>query len=443
MRYKIIGLLWVSLCVKLIAQTDPPYANLPATAQNVVQAEYFFDADPEFGNGTPIALSAAQNLPALAASLDISALSNGIHRLYVRTRNAAGEWSFTQAHIFLKDFNAAYPSVSAAQNLVKAEYFFDADPGFGNGTAAVPTGDDNFANFVVATNTSNLSRGIHRLYVRVLNQEGAWSVSNSRSILVDADEAYPNASAPLGNITRVEYFLNNDPGFGNGIPLSITPSPSLPNLSFNADLSALGVGNHTLFVRSLDDWSVTYAHAFTKNSVALPLELLSFQAKYSEGKVTLNWQTVQEQNVANFEIHRSQNGRFWENIGNVKPNNQLILSHYSFMDNSPLQGISYYKLKLVDENKSYAWSKVENVINIDNNSKIEIFPNPIVNELVVNLSEPSNVQFQIFNALGTLLMDKRLSQAQETIDMTHLPSGVYVIRFSGGTSFFTKKITKL
>jgi hypothetical protein len=73
--------------------------------------------------------------------------------------------------------------------------------------------------------------------------------------------------APLpgaADILQVEYYLDTDPGYGNGTQVAITPSDSL-NLSFSADLSDLEPGIHVLYARALDDssrWSLARSHPF-------------------------------------------------------------------------------------------------------------------------------------------------------------------------------------
>ncbi|WP_315817684.1 hypothetical protein [Paraflavitalea speifideaquila] len=101
----------------------------------MVAAEYFIDTDPGTGNGTAIPLTPGADLNNLPATVNVNGLTNGTHRLYMRTRSAEGRWSLTAVKEFVIDFDLAYPTApAAAQNLVAAEYFVDTDPGTGNGT---------------------------------------------------------------------------------------------------------------------------------------------------------------------------------------------------------------------------------------------------------------------------------------------------------------------
>jgi len=69
------------------------------------------------------------------------------------------------------------------------------------------------------------------------------------------------------NITRVEYYIDTDPGYGKGTALSIVPAKNLPNLSFNIDLTPLYEGVHFAAVRSQDAngaWSLDSKYLFLK-----------------------------------------------------------------------------------------------------------------------------------------------------------------------------------
>ncbi|MCD4736110.1 MAG: hypothetical protein K8R53_08715, partial [Bacteroidales bacterium] len=59
--------------------------------------------------------------------------------------------------------------------------------------------------------------------------------------------------ATAQNIIKVEYFINNDPGYGNGFNIPVNPAPVIDNISFSADISGLSNGFHHLYVRSKDE----------------------------------------------------------------------------------------------------------------------------------------------------------------------------------------------
>lgn len=142
---------------------------------------------------------------------------------------------------------ASVSHLSTAQGDIQAyEYFIDdGDLGVGANTAvAITQGANITESFVVPT--SALPVGFHTLHIRVQDLGGVWSMQESRSFYVSASNLTTQA-----NVADVEYFVDTDPGYGNGTSLgpfasaTITINPTIPT-------SALAAGFHVLYVRALD-----------------------------------------------------------------------------------------------------------------------------------------------------------------------------------------------
>lgn len=246
-----------------IAKIQPVFGN-PNVVGNIVQAEYFYDNDPGMGFGTNIPLTAATNIMSMTFSADVSALSNGMHTLFIRTRDASGKWSITNNLSFAK---VQLPSgnPNSLSNIVKAEYFYDTDPGHGMATNIPVTSATNITSLVVNADVSSLATGMHTMYVRTMDATGKWSVSNNI--------VFAKVQPPLGNpntaavVNKMEYFYNTDPGFGNGVDVPVTAAGNISGLVFNADVTTLPSGFHTLYLRSRDAqgrWSITHSFQFSR-----------------------------------------------------------------------------------------------------------------------------------------------------------------------------------
>lgn len=148
-------------------------------AANVNKAEYFVDTDPGFGNATDVPVTAGTNIANVAIPIDISSLSKGLHIIFLRTKDLNGKWSLTNRWLFFKDI--------AQDNVQSGEYFFDTDPGFGNG-AAIPFGTGlgtNVADFSFGAPLNSLPNGLHYLFVRTREVNGKWSLTNVIQFLKD------------------------------------------------------------------------------------------------------------------------------------------------------------------------------------------------------------------------------------------------------------------
>lgn len=265
MKSFFMSILFAGMLIYANAQ-DPDYPASPAAVQNIIAAECFVDTDPGIGMATAVPVTAAVNISNAAATINLTGLSNGFHRLYLRTKNAEGRWSITESKDFIYDFNPVYTTTPAAQNVVAAEYYIDNDPGFGVATPISITAAVNISNAPVTVNTAGLSNGVHRLFIRARSAEGKWSLTEVKDFIVDFDFAYPAVPAVLQNIVAAEYFINTDPGQGNGTPIAITPGTDISDIAVVVNTSALSPAttNH-LFIRTKNAagyWSIANEKTF-------------------------------------------------------------------------------------------------------------------------------------------------------------------------------------
>ncbi|MDF1549785.1 MAG: hypothetical protein P1P88_18295, partial [Bacteroidales bacterium] len=219
-------------------------------AQQVVDAEYFFDTDPGIGNGTTISFTVADTAT-FTTSLSIAGLSKGFHKIYIRFKDDNEKWSLYEGHTFY--IEPEFTATSASQ-LVAAEYFFDTDPGIGNGTS-IDFSPDDTVNITTNVSIAGLTKGFHKLFVRYKDDISKWSLYEGRTFYVEKE----NADVKATEVVAMEYFVDEDPGQGNGIPYSITSGATL-DMVFEEAMTGLPIGNHTISIRVKDDlgnWSIT------------------------------------------------------------------------------------------------------------------------------------------------------------------------------------------
>ena len=137
--------------------------------------------------------------------------------------------------------------VFAQSNIVEIEYFFDVDPGFGNGVSVAVT-PNNTVSAQFTADVSGLPPGLHNLYVRARDELGRWGIVQSKPIIVQRFDA----NDPSLNILDVEYFFDIDPGFGSGTILDFVYDSEV-ELAENIDLSGLSTGLHRIYVRGKDN----------------------------------------------------------------------------------------------------------------------------------------------------------------------------------------------
>lgn len=221
---------------RLITLAAMLFFILAAGAQNISRAEYFFDSDPGVGNGTPITVLAPGTSVNINTNISIAALGTGFHFLGIRVREESGQWS----HFEKRGFYISSSTEDAA-NITAAEYFFDTDPGEGNGTALSIGTSGAIVNFTAAIPMS-LTNCFHFLAIRVKDSNGQWGLFEKRGFYIST------AAVDATNIVAAEYFLDTDPGLGNGTALTIGASGDVIN--FTADIpTTLPNGFHFLAIR--------------------------------------------------------------------------------------------------------------------------------------------------------------------------------------------------
>ena len=144
----------------------------------------------------------------------------------------------------------------------KVEYWIDSDPGYGSGINMPLSGN----NVTTAINTSALAEGMHALGIRAYGNS-AWGHTYVRYFYVPSPLA-ENA----GDITGAEYWLDDDPGFGNGVTIPFTADQQTFEFSPN-ELDTLAFGVHLLGmrVRMGEQWSATYTRSFVHANIPATL----------------------------------------------------------------------------------------------------------------------------------------------------------------------------
>jgi hypothetical protein len=212
------------------------YTITEATAYTITGAEYFIDVDPGEGNGTPL----APKDDAFDSSLEQIDMSNltlpqdlkiGYHYLSVRMKNQDGIWGLASRQLF---------KVVGTKTIQAAEYFVNYDPGEGNAT---PLEINNGTVDISDIDTSDLTVGINRFFIRMQNSEGDWGPARQFDIEV----------LERPTMQAADYYVNTFPESGEGQPLNAydgTFDGDTEQFKGILDTANMDIGTYTLFVRA-------------------------------------------------------------------------------------------------------------------------------------------------------------------------------------------------
>jgi hypothetical protein len=179
------------------------------------------------------------------------------------------------------------------------------------------------------------------------------------------------------------------------------------------------------------------------SSVTLPLTLISFDAVRQGGTNQLTWRTASEQNTNYFEIENSTDGKQFKAIGRLTAaGNSTTPLGYSFVEHAPA-GIVYYRLKMVDKDGKYTYSKVVSVSNEQQLTlPIRVSPNPVVNKAILKGLSGKAVLIKLITIKGEVVLEQKTNQQTVEIDMTSQPAGTYFIQVVTDGKVWTDRVIK-
>jgi len=284
-----------------------------------------------------------------------------------------------------------------------------------------------------------------QLYVVLVNGSG----NVVKSVAVAADGTYSISNVTPGNYTT--RLCTSAGTVGNP-----APAASLPALWANtgenigAGAGSDGVNNGTMLaVNPTAGTRLTGASPVLTNSTGvlinfginfgpLPVTLVSFTAAKQEKNVLLKWTTATEIDNDYFIIERSSNGNNWETISQMPTQgNGSNLQYYQGKDMTPLSGVNFYRLKQVDIDGKFVYSKtvmVDMRLNKENN--LVLMPNPVVSDaLTLNLSDieaSGNCKILLYDMTGKITKTYNWPLVKGTNNMTisgmqTLAKGVYQV----------------
>ena len=194
------------------------------------------------GNGIPLTAkdgSFDSTMEDIEFTLDTSDLSVGVHSLFIRMNNDEGIWGTPRKIIF---------EVTGEKHISGAEYFIDNDPGLGNGISISPfdgSFDQTIESITAEIDTSDLSLGLHTIYIRMKDSEDHWGTSKGYKFEV-REPPY---------IKEAEYYVDDNSGVGTALDASDANFDSaIEEIKGILDTSGLNVGTHTLYVRAKDSY---------------------------------------------------------------------------------------------------------------------------------------------------------------------------------------------
>lgn len=168
----------------------------------------------------------------------------------------------------------------------------------------------------------------------------------------------------------------------------------------------------------------------------LPLNILNIQATRKENIIAVEWQTSAEVNTAYFTIERSANGVDFTSKGSVSATlNPSLTNSYSWNDVSPLHATNYYRIKSVDRDGAFTYSKIVKATFTGMEASLRAYPVPAASEVQFTFP-PSGAAhiLTVYSNDGRIIEHIKVAKnaPSATLTIGSYPAGVYWVRGQNG-----------
>jgi len=207
--------------------------------------------------------------------------------------------------------------------------------------------------------------------------------------------------------------------------------------------SAANPGGNVVVVNGLT--TLTGFYTLSDGNQPLPVELASFTGQYANNSVLLNWTTASEKNNKGFGVERRVGeGSNWQPVAFVAGKSANGAA-YKYVDVAAPQGTVYYRLRQEDNDGTTAYSPVVAVVVAGQvgGATLALSPVPTADVLTISGFGDGKHTAEVYDLRGRRVLTQEISDAQSTLQVSALPSGVYLVRVQGAGSAQKGKFVKL
>ncbi len=187
---------------------------------------------------------------------------------------------------------------------------------------------------------------------------------------------------------------------------------------------------------------------FWRPAGTVPVTITRFDAVKSGRSAVISWTTATEVNNKSFEVQRSTDGTHWTSIATVNAKGKAAQgASYETTDKTPVKGNDHYRLKQIDIDGSFSYSKIATLyFNASETVQYQFFPNPAKDKLQVLLNDVTTekVAIQLINTKGQIMqkmtINNPMNGSVQVMKVGGLPAGMYIIRVVDGDRVSTSKI---
>lgn len=180
-------------------------------------------------------------------------------------------------------------------------------------------------------------------------------------------------------------------------------------------------------------------------NAAVPVRFVNFTATKTSNGIQLNWSTAQEDNSASYQVERSGDGIVFESIGSLQAAGfSAVLKEYTYKDASPIKGIAFYRIRQIDLDGKFMFSKVVTINNKFSGMVIR-YANPVNDQLFIELADSGpavRTEWKMYDLSGRILMKGISNGNTIKCKLPLLEKGVYLVEIVQGEKRELLKLVK-
>jgi hypothetical protein len=272
--------------------------------------------------------------------------------------------------------------------------------------------------------------------------------------VIDASTGYAAASVPQPVLTFT--YINSGAASEIAAPNVLTEG-NLIAQRFNSSLDTWGdyMGPSGTDVSGAGTGSVTTTSAIapanyfrswtlSDHSDPLPIQLLSFTAQCENNFAVLQWSTATETNNSYFTIKKTSDGYNYTTVGIVNGSGTSDYQHnYSFIDNTPYIGTSYYLLSQTDYDGTITQAGSAVYQSCSDGDFVTAYSNSGYINAQIQTNNPGSYNFMLVNTLGQAVMttNETVTKGLNTFKIpAQFTAGVYILRISNDSKVYNYKM---
>ena len=274
--------------------------------------------------------------------------------------------------------------------------------------------------------------------------------------------SYNTVTSTIGSKTlKIFLDINGSETLLESINLQSNPSGTFSPAAYtNANTPGNNInGSRKIIFRVTDNVSLkidgltinapyTYAGGCPFANIPLPVKLLSFQGSVSKTHTQLNWTVADNETGNYFEVERSSDGKNFTTVAIVSTTQKQ--GNEAYMYNEAAQATAYYRLRIINKDKSTSYSKVLLIKSQTTTANtVSLYQNPIQEILAFSFTSASNAsnEISVYNLVGAKVYTEKLMAQKGTNSLSinlnsNLTSGTYILEIRNSTERSIAKFIK-